>query len=187
MARSRSRGFRRTNRGSRRRTGSRRHAGDYPVGYAKPPVATRFKPGQSGNPKGRPKRHRNLRTILEATLNRRIAIGEGGRSRRVTKLEALSETVANRALKGDSQAVTSLITLMRATGMVDEAPAPSLQEPITDQDAALLADYLSRHTAQGHDVSDGIEKPAPAGDPEAKHAQHDRDPDPPPPAPRRGQ
>jgi hypothetical protein len=27
----------------------------YPVGYRKPPVHSRFKKGQSGNPRGRPK------------------------------------------------------------------------------------------------------------------------------------
>ena len=35
---------------------------DGQVGYRKPPVHTRFKPGQSGNPKGRPKGPRNLAT-----------------------------------------------------------------------------------------------------------------------------
>jgi Family of unknown function (DUF5681) len=30
-------------------------AGDYEVGYGKPPARSRFSKGQSGNPKGRPK------------------------------------------------------------------------------------------------------------------------------------
>ena len=33
----------------------RRKACDYKVGYAKPPTGSQFKPGQSGNPRGRPK------------------------------------------------------------------------------------------------------------------------------------
>lgn len=36
----------------------------YDVGYGKPPVATRFKQGQSGNPKGRPKGAKNKRSAL---------------------------------------------------------------------------------------------------------------------------
>lgn len=35
------------------------------VGYCKPPVETRFKPGQSGNPSGRPKKVRELTAIAE--------------------------------------------------------------------------------------------------------------------------
>ncbi len=38
--------------------------GGYDVGYRKPPKHTRFKPGQSGNPRGRPKGTKNLKTDL---------------------------------------------------------------------------------------------------------------------------
>ena len=37
--------------------------GMYQVGYCRPPLHSRFKPGQSGNPKGRPRQSRNMRTI----------------------------------------------------------------------------------------------------------------------------
>ncbi len=36
--------------------------GSDPVGYCKPPKRTRFQPGQSGNPRGRPKGTKNLKT-----------------------------------------------------------------------------------------------------------------------------
>ena len=165
---------------------SRNRAGDYLVGYGKPPVATRFKPGQSGNPKGRPKRHRNLRTVLENTLNQRVTLREGERNRLSTKLEALAAMVTNRALNGDPRAVASLITLMRASGMVDEPPAPLRHEPITDQDADLLADYFARHADPSPGVCDEVEEPERSGDPEPKGSQDHRDPDQPPPASRRG-
>jgi Family of unknown function (DUF5681) len=62
----------------------------YEVGYCKPPIAPRFKPGRSGNPKGRPKGARNklpalheerLKTIIITEAYRTIKVSEGsGRS-----------------------------------------------------------------------------------------------------------
>ena len=46
------------------------------VGYGRPPMMTRFRPGQSGNPRGRPKGARNLSTIVAAALSERVAINE---------------------------------------------------------------------------------------------------------------
>ena len=49
------------------------------VGYRRPPVGTRFRPGQSGNPRGRPRGARNLSTIVATALNERVAVNENGR------------------------------------------------------------------------------------------------------------
>ena len=46
----------------------------YAVGYRKPPTATRFKPVQSGNPKGRPKGSPNLATDLSTELGELITV-----------------------------------------------------------------------------------------------------------------
>jgi hypothetical protein len=61
----------------------------YAVGYGRPPLHSRFKPGQSGNPKGRAKGSRNLRTILKQVSNEQIQIREGDRTRRMSMMEAL--------------------------------------------------------------------------------------------------
>ena len=42
----------------------RGNGASYEIGYCRPPVATRFQPGVSGNPSGRRKGTRNLKTIL---------------------------------------------------------------------------------------------------------------------------
>ena len=62
---------------------------DDEVGYKKPPKKTRFKPGRSGNPKGRPKGCKNMRTIVKDILDRNVTIRENGRTRRVKFPEVL--------------------------------------------------------------------------------------------------
>ncbi|MBB4053597.1 hypothetical protein GGR20_003259 [Devosia subaequoris] len=68
---------------------SKNGSGDYTVGRGKPPVASRFKPGQSGNPGGRKKGSRNYKTILAEVMESEIAMTDNGRKRTVTRFEAL--------------------------------------------------------------------------------------------------
>lgn len=59
------------------------------VGYGRPPVEHRFKPGQSGNPRGRRKGAKNAATILEEQLFRTIRVRVGNSERRMTVFEAI--------------------------------------------------------------------------------------------------
>jgi hypothetical protein len=125
------------------------HSGSIsPVGYRRPPVHTQFKPGQSGNPKGRRKGQRNVHTVLNETLNQRITIREGDRTRSLTKLDGVILTIVSNALKGDAKAQASLITIMRSLGMIGEAPAVADAQPFTANDDAVLADFLRRQTPE---------------------------------------
>jgi Family of unknown function (DUF5681) len=83
----------------------------YAVGYGRPPLHSRFKPGQSGNPKGRPRQSRNLRTIVKKVCEQAMEIREGGRLRRMPTMEVLVRTLVSRGLKGDPKAVASLMVL----------------------------------------------------------------------------
>src|SRR5205814_10537808 len=68
------------------------------VGYRKPPEGTRFKPGQSGNPKGRPKGVRNFETDLDETLRELVDVNKGGVRRRVTNQKAMLINLLQKAL-----------------------------------------------------------------------------------------
>ena len=60
-------------------------ARDYEVGYGKPPRHTRFKKGQSGNPRGRPSGSKNLKTLLNEALNERVVVTEEGGRRNTSR------------------------------------------------------------------------------------------------------
>jgi hypothetical protein len=73
---------------------------DDEVGYRKPPRRTRFRKGQSGNPRGRPSGAKNLSTMLSEALNELVIVAENGRRRKITKRKAIIMQVVNRAAKG---------------------------------------------------------------------------------------
>jgi hypothetical protein len=84
------------------------------VGYCNPPGHARFKKGQSGNPKGRPKGTLNMATVLARTLREKVVINEAGRRKTVTKLEASIKQLTNKAASGELKALQLLTALVRS-------------------------------------------------------------------------
>ena len=80
--------------------------GEYEVGYGRPPVHSRFKPGTSGNPKGRSKGTRNLATALERAFSEKVPIVDQGRRRKISKGEAAAKQLVNKAASGDLKALS---------------------------------------------------------------------------------
>src|SRR5256885_6419198 len=97
-------------------TGKQVNGANYLVGYRRPPVHTRFKPGQSGNPSGRVKGSKNLKTLFHQILNEQIPLRDGTQSKTVTKAEALMRRLIIGGLNGDSRSLTTLIRIAEQTG-----------------------------------------------------------------------
>lgn len=85
---------------------------DYEVGYKKPPTHSRWQPGQSGNPRGRPKKVKDFEKLLDIELSRTLRISEGGQQVSLTKRELIIKTLVNDALKGDLRALKMLLPLI---------------------------------------------------------------------------
>ncbi len=96
----------------------------YVVGYGRPPVITRFKAGQSGNPKGRPKGRKKMAALLQDALDKRIPIREGDTLRKVSRAEAMILALVSKALKGDPKACATLIALTQQSGEFKPDPLP---------------------------------------------------------------
>jgi Family of unknown function (DUF5681) len=94
----------------------------YHVGYGKPPIETRYKPGTSGNPNGRPKGRGNLKHAAQGVFTSTVLVREGGKARRVTRLEALLLTTMERGLKGNDRAAQSAIKIALLLGLFNAEP-----------------------------------------------------------------
>ena|SRR3974390_2635768 len=115
---------------------------DIPGGYGRPPKSTRFKPGQSGNAKGRPKGARNLKTDLASLLKKRVPIREDGELRNVSRQEAMLLTLYSQAIKGDTKAASQLLTMVTKTETQDTRSQPDV---VTENDRAIVEDFLRRN------------------------------------------
>jgi hypothetical protein len=83
----------------------------YVVGYKKPPVETRFQPGRSGNPRGRPRGSKNHDTLLIELLHEPAPSPK--RTKKKPRLEALVVNLVDRALNGDTRALVKVFNLMQ--------------------------------------------------------------------------
>jgi hypothetical protein len=79
------------------------------VGYGKPPQTTRFRKGQSGNPRGRPRGSRNFASLVDEALAEPVMINENGRRKKATKLQVIVKQLVNKAAQGDHRSIQLLM------------------------------------------------------------------------------
>jgi hypothetical protein len=133
------------------------------VGYGKPPQATRFRAGQSGNPRGRPKGSKNLALVIQRDGRQLVKVNGPRGVRSITKQEAAVMQIGNQAAQGNLAAARVYLSLMQFCESSDQKsnlpPAPH------ERDTAVMKNILER-IRRASDISTVPlnAKPEPTGD-----------------------
>jgi Family of unknown function (DUF5681) len=135
---------------------------DIKVGYGRPPRHSRFKKGQSGNPKGRLKSTKNLKTDLNEELQEMIVVREGTRTIKISKQRAIVKTMIAKTLKGDGRAATTLTNMMLRVLDLANQTAVS-EEPLDSDERALLAALEENVRRKGAAAVNSRDNPKPEG------------------------
>lgn len=124
---------------------------DYPVGYGKPPKHSQFQKGESGNPKGRPKASKGLKTELREELGELVSVTIDGKTRRVSKRRLVIKALAAKAAKGNVPAADKLLSLViQAEGFEDQR---RVARQLSDTDRLILRRLLGEE--EPSDAADG--------------------------------
>jgi hypothetical protein len=120
-----------------------RASGDYEVGYGRPPVEHRFKPGNNANPKGRLKGSKNRKVVIQDVLLEPITVRDGGEVKQMTKLEALLKKTLADALAGDKKSAAVIFSIAQKEGFLTPEQVEAV-EGLADDDAAIIEAYNRR-------------------------------------------
>jgi hypothetical protein len=119
-------------------------AGEYSVGYGRPPLESRFVKGRSGNLNGRPKGQKNLKTLVRQAMTAPISVREGSRKKRVPKLEAVVLRQMQAALKGSDRSAMALLRMASQLGFFDDLEGGIETPQLSGSDEQILEELLRR-------------------------------------------
>jgi len=126
---------------------------EYRVGRGKPPLHTRFKKGQSGNPRG--PRAKNLPALLVEALGEPVILTTNGRRRQITKREAVIAQLVDKSTGADLRATKMLIDLLKDIEKRGGAAVPPEAPPVTAADEEIFENLVTRlrrmELARSHD------------------------------------
>lgn len=132
---------------------------EYSIGYKYPPKHTQFKPGQSGNPSGRPKGAKSLNSMALAMLKERVPVKTPNGIRTMSKIEALIQKQMEKASKGDHKATLLLLSYYsnaladeqsRETGAMNGEKTSASDQAVLD----LLREQFSEENTSGDSNGD---------------------------------
>ena len=116
---------------------------DYKVGPGRPPLHTRFRKGESGNPGGR--RKKQLPALLADALNETVFVTIDGERREITKREAIVHQLVNKSTTADLRATKMLFDMMKEAEQKAGAAAPPPEPPpFTKADEEVVETLVER-------------------------------------------
>ncbi len=131
---------------------------DYEVGYGKPPVHSQFKPGQSGNPSGRPKGAKSamnrgstvnaerLKAIVLDEAYRIIGVRDGDRLIEIPVIKAIVRSVALSAAKGDQKSQRMILELLQGVERENKALHDAWLETVIEYKTSWERELHRRET-----------------------------------------
>jgi Family of unknown function (DUF5681) len=130
--------------------------------HKRPPRKGQFHPGQSGNPRGRPKGSKNIRTYVHELLGAKIPVIEGGKTRNIPRAQAIAIQLVNLAAKGDPKGLAAILNLTRELDEAIGQSRPGALMQIADEE--VMQDIIARIRA---------EHPLPSADAESDLFAHE--------------
>jgi hypothetical protein len=122
---------------------------DYEVGYGRPPVGTRFKLGDIGNPKGRPRKKKTVGQTLQEALMMRIRLEVNGRWKTMTAQELMIQNLVRSAARGNTRDMRLVFALI---DRYQDSPETTLNlTELESEDRKILEEYLAMQTKGGTD------------------------------------
>ena len=98
-------------------------SGDYEVGCGKPPKEHQFKPGRSGNIRGRPKAKNSGSADISEFINKPVKVMAGGKVRKMGPFEAGLRKIAKKAVDGHLPSILKFIRICEEYGVLAPPPA----------------------------------------------------------------
>lgn len=142
-----------------------------------PPKSTQYRPGESGNKKGRPKGSKNLSTLIMEAAHEPVIVTVNGKKRRISKVHATAMQLANKAAGGDQPAINKLFDLIDDIETRAAAARPS-QFPISEPDLEVLrAAYARMKQCEPRDQEDRKNTEEPMNEQEDSSGSEDADED----------
>jgi hypothetical protein len=120
--------------------------GDYEVGYGKPPLHSRVRPGQILNPAGRGKGKRGFKTeFRDFVRNKSAKMRRGGKLKKISAFEASFEVLWEKIIKGDIRAIAKFHDLAQRYDNDEPANSSGESNALDDE---ILNNFIDRQISE---------------------------------------
>jgi hypothetical protein len=120
----------------------------YTVGYGRPPKHSQFKPGKSGNPKGRPKRDEPLEDQRRSLYTRKVPVTVGNKKLMMPLILAIEYAFTEKARAGNLRAMQAVMKHAKELCVINEGGTPIAPYPTPPEYVEMTAEQLEGFLVQ---------------------------------------